>query len=210
MSIVSWVWGCVIVGFNGRAFEQVIQLCGKLFERFSFGLIETTIVRNHRSQNLDQLDKVDKVKRLEQVSENASVGCLARQVEAVTPACVFVAQFPDSREQRPGSDDFHRPWVTTFHARMIRDLFHFNVCHSHAFELVEKRRHGEICSSLHTCLSKRLFHFVVHPSLIEGDIDVAVDDIDRVRKRAFRKPLVRIKNQVVIKQLDEGMVSESQ
>jgi hypothetical protein len=136
--------------------------------------------------------KLDKVKRLEQVSENASVGCLARQAEAVTPACVFVTQLPDAGEQWPGSDDFHRPWVVSFHAHVICDLFHCNVCHLCAFEFEEKRRHGEICSSLHTCLSKRLFHVVVHPSLTESEIDVAVDDVDRVRKRAFRKPLVRI------------------
>jgi hypothetical protein len=72
-----------------------------IFERCSFGLIETTVVSDHGGQNLDQLDEIDKVKRLEQVSENASVGCLARQVEAVTPACVFVTQLPDVESNGP-------------------------------------------------------------------------------------------------------------
>ena len=72
-------------------------------------------------------------------NEDAFVACLTCQVETVTPAGEFAAQLPDSGKQWPGSDDFHRPWVDSFHARMIRDLFHFNVCHSHAFEFVEKK-----------------------------------------------------------------------
>jgi hypothetical protein len=48
----------VFVGFDGRAFEQVIQLPGNTFERCSFGLIETTVVSDHGGQNLDQLDEI--------------------------------------------------------------------------------------------------------------------------------------------------------
>lgn len=52
-------WGCVFVGFDIRASEEVIQLCGKISERCSFGLSEASVVGNHRRQNLNQLDEVD-------------------------------------------------------------------------------------------------------------------------------------------------------
>ena len=192
----------MFVDFDVRASEEVIQLCGKISERCSFGLSETSVVGNHRRQNLNQLDEVDEIGRLEEIGNDASARNLADKVEAIAPDCVFTAQFPDGGDQRPGSDDFHRFW--------IRCRFHVKVCHSCAFEFVEKRRHGEICSSLHTCLSKRLLHVVVHPALVESDIDVAVDDVDRVRKRSFLKPLPCILHEVVFAQFDECMVSEGQ
>ena len=106
-SFGSCGWGCVFVGFDIRASEEVIQLCGKISERRSFGLSEASVVGNHRRQNLNQLDEVDEVSRQEEVGDNASVRSLANNAEAITPAGVFAAKLPYGGEQWPSSDEFH-------------------------------------------------------------------------------------------------------
>ena len=61
----------MFVDFDVRGSEEVIQLCGKLSERFSFGMVEATVVGNHGGQNLNQLDEVDEVCRLEEIGNDA-------------------------------------------------------------------------------------------------------------------------------------------
>ena len=148
-SFGSCGWGCVFVGFDIRASEEVIQLCGKISERRSFGLSEASVVGNHRRQNLNQLDEVDEVSRQEEIGELASVGCLANNIEAVAPAGLLAAQLPDGRGQRPRSDQHHRLRMRCCHLCLIHCGFHNVVCHSLGFTF--RRKGGmESYHSLHT------------------------------------------------------------
>lgn len=208
LRIVSCIRICRELGFVCGASEEFVKPLRQGSEHQMFVVCDATVVGNHRGQYLNQLYEMDEICRLEEIGNDASVRCLADDVETIAPTGVFTAKFPDGREQRPGSDDFYRLWIASLKMLWIRCRLHVTVCHLLAIELVVKRRHGEICSSLHACLSKRLLQIVVHPSLSESDIDVAVDDIDRVWKRSFLKPLRRILHEVVVVQFDEGMVSE--
>jgi len=76
----SWDWGCMFVGFDVRASEEVIQSCGKISESGAFRLSEATIVGNHRGQYLNQLDEVDEIGRPEEIGNDASVRSLADDV----------------------------------------------------------------------------------------------------------------------------------